>query len=62
MPPVLLGRGTEDEWYTEEKMDSDLETLKAMEAAVTTCVFDGGHDWTPEFYSAAGEFLARLGG
>ncbi|MEE8524941.1 MAG: phospholipase [Thermoanaerobaculia bacterium] len=61
-PPVLLGRGTEDEWYTEGKMEADLAVLADLGADVTACVFDGGHDWTPEFYAAAGEFLARVGG
>ncbi len=59
-PPVLVGRGTQDEWYSEEKMDKDLAVLSDLGADVTACVFDGGHDWTPEFYAAAGEFLARL--
>lgn len=59
LPPVLLGRGTEDAWYTEEKMAQDLDTLGRLGVEVETCVFDGGHDWTPEFYHAAGEFLAR---
>lgn len=57
-PPVLLGRGTGDGWYTEEKMDADLEALAAAGAAVTPCVFDGGHDWTDAYYEAAGQFLA----
>lgn len=60
LPPVLLGRGTEDEWYSEEKMAADLETLDEMGVEVETCVFEGGHDWTTEFYSAAGSFLARI--
>ncbi len=62
LPPVLLGRGTEDTWYTEEKMDADLATLGELGAEVETCVFEGGHDWTPEFYARAGDFLRRIGG
>lgn len=61
-PPVLLGRGTADEWYSEEKMDKDLAVLADLGADVTACVFDGGHDWTPEFYAAAGAFLTRVDG
>lgn len=60
LPPVLVGRGTEDTWYTEEKMDADLATLETLGAEVETCVFEGGHDWTPEFYARAGEFLRRV--
>ena len=59
-PPVLLGRGTEDQWYDEGKMKADLATLENMGAAVETCVFDGGHDWTEEFFQAAGRFLAGV--
>ena len=59
LPPILLGRGTEDPWYTEDKMAKDLETLERAGAGIETCVFDGGHDWTPEFWRRAGEFLER---
>lgn len=59
-PPVLLGRGTGDPLYTEDKMDADLEALAAAGAEVTPCVFDGGHDWTDAYYEAAGRFLATI--
>lgn len=61
-PPVLLGRGTEDPLYTEETMGRDLAALERLGVEVTPCVFVGGHDWSPEFYAAAGEFLAGAGG
>jgi predicted esterase len=57
LPPVLLGRGTRDEWYTEEKQRADVAMLARMGAAVETCVFDGGHEWTRPFYDAAAAFL-----
>jgi predicted esterase len=57
---VLIGRGRSDAWYTEEKMAADLERLAQVTAAVETCVFDGGHEWTDEFAAAAGVFLNRL--
>lgn len=56
--PVLLGRGTEDTWYTKEKMDADLDTLARHGAEVESCVFRGGHEWGEEFLAAAGAFLA----
>ena len=62
LPPLLLGRGTQDPWYSAEKMAADLETLGPLGAAVETCVFEGGHDWTPEFIRRAGEFLERIKG
>jgi len=58
-PPVLLGRGTRDEWYSEEKFNKDLSYLEAT-TQVTPCVFDGGHEWTEPFRAAAGELLRRL--
>jgi predicted esterase len=58
LPPVLLGRGTTDAWYTAEKMGQDVAALRGTD--VQTCVFEGGHEWHPSFQQAAGEFLARL--
>jgi predicted esterase len=59
VPPVLIGRGTREEWYTAEKLEKDLKFLSAV-TTVSTCVFDGGHEWTDEFRQAAGEFLAGI--
>ena len=55
LPRVLIGRGTRDEWYSAEKLQKDVRYLED----VTTCVFDGGHEWSDEFRRAAGEFLMR---
>ncbi len=60
LPPALIGRGTEDTWYTEEKMARDLEVLRARGVAVETLVFPGGHEWAPPFLEAAGRFLERV--
>lgn len=57
-PPVLIGRGRGDAWYTAEKLDADLAALRAAGAAVESLVFDGGHEWTDDFRRAAGRFLA----
>lgn len=59
LPPVLIGRGTEDTWYDTAKMTADLDRLATGGVQVETCVFTGGHEWHAEFYQAAGEFLAR---
>lgn len=59
LPPVLLGRGARDEWYTEPKFKADLEWLEPR-TRVTRCVFAGGHEWTDPFRGAAGEFLRSL--
>lgn len=60
LPHVLVGRGTADEWYTEDKMAADIERLKTLAASVDACVFPGGHEWTEIFARHAGGFLARL--
>ena len=56
-PPTLLARGTNDEWYTDEKFKDDLNFLGDR---ATTFVFDGGHVWTDDVRTAAGEFLRSL--
>lgn len=60
LPPVLIGRGGSDTWYTEDKLAADLGRLRGMAVDVETCVFDGAHEWTDEFAAAAGRFLNRI--
>src|SRR2546423_7144316 len=59
LPPLLIGRGEHDEWYTDEKLKKDLKSL-AGRARVETAVFPARHEWTDAFRSAAGEFLSRV--
>jgi predicted esterase len=59
LPPVLLGRGTRDDWYTEEKLAADAAFLETV-TRVRKCVFEGGHEWSDEYRRAAGEFLGEL--
>lgn len=56
LPPTLLGRGERDEWYTDEKLKKDVSYLEET-SRVTTCVFDGGHEWSDAFREEAGRFL-----
>jgi predicted esterase len=60
LPPVLLGRGRSEEWYTAERMASDLAWLRAIGVHLTVCEFDGGHEWAGEFRDATAAFLQRL--
>ncbi len=60
LPPVLIGRGAEDTWYSEEKMTRDLDSLRARGTTVETLVFKGGHEWSDEFRNAACRFLLRV--
>lgn len=60
-PPVLIGVGDREEWYSGEKLAGDLEFLKSRNVAHQVVRFDGGHEWTGAFRSAAGVFIASLG-
>ena len=59
LPPLLIGRGEDDDWYTDEKLKNDLKSLDGR-ARVETALFKGRHEWTDAFRSAAGEFLSRV--
>ncbi|HVE72462.1 MAG TPA: phospholipase [Thermoanaerobaculia bacterium] len=60
LPPVLVARGTGDEWYTDEKFKADLEWLEPR-TRVTRCVFAGGHEWGEEFREAVAGFVGPIG-
>ena len=60
LPKVLIGRGTEDTWYTEEQAAKDRAVLEQAGVAVSAHVFDGGHVWAPEFIAKAGAFVDEL--
>jgi predicted esterase len=62
LPPVLLGRGNAEEWYTGERMHSDVAWLRGIGNDVTLCEYDGGHEWTDAFREAAAAFLSRVAG
>ena len=59
-PPVLLGRGTSEEWYDAAKMEHDVELLRRKGVDVRPCVFEGGHEWTNAFRAEAGRFLEEV--
>ncbi len=59
LPPVLIGRGTRDESYSAATHDADVATLQRRGVRVESCVFEGAHEWTPEFYAEASRVLSR---
>jgi predicted esterase len=59
-PPVLMLRGSRDEWYTQDTFETDVETLRARGTDVNAVVFDGGHEWTDAVAREAAHFLWRF--
>ena len=57
LPPVLIGRGETDDWFTREKLQEDLGRLARLGVSARSFVFPGGHEWTEAFRAAMGEFL-----
>lgn len=62
LPRTLIGRGTEEKWYTAQKAAADIAILRAAGVQVTEHVFEGGHLWTPEFFGRSAAFLDELAG
>ena len=57
-PPVLIGVGDKETWYSPAKVDSDRQFLVTSNIPHEIVVFRGGHDWTDEFRDAAGPWLS----
>jgi predicted esterase len=60
LPPVLLGRGAQETWYTAGMCAEDLRRLRAAGVQVVEHVFDDGHVRHPSFAERAGAFLDEL--
>ena len=56
-PPVLIGRGSEETWYTEDQLAQDLQVLQSMNVPARSAPFEGGHEWTDAFLEEAATFL-----
>jgi len=59
-PAVLDARGMRDEWLTQERFDRDVGALTMRGVALTTKVYDAGHEWNAEVANAIGDFLNTL--
>jgi predicted esterase len=59
-PKVLLGVGKSEQWYAPAKVDEDLAFLESQGVDHSIVRFEGGHEWTEEFRTAAGAFLATM--
>src|SRR5918994_4474636 len=60
LPPVLIGRGARDDWYTGARHESDRRALEALGVRPDVCVFDDGHVWSEPFREAAAKMLRQL--
>jgi predicted esterase len=59
-PPLLLGYGTEDPFYTEPKVAIDAEQFRTSGVEPQVHVFGGGHVWDESFVARAGQFLDAI--
>lgn len=59
VPPVLIGVGARDTWYTVEKVGADTARLEAAGVSHEVVTFAGGHEWTDEFRVAIARWLGR---
>jgi hypothetical protein len=56
---VLIARGLNDDWFSDEKLKKDFNFLRAV-THPETVTFAGGHEWTDEFRAAVGRFLETV--
>jgi len=59
-PPVLIGAGQRDAWFTPAKRSSDVARLVAAGVSHTVVAFDGAHEWTDEFRRAVSRWIDQL--
>jgi predicted esterase len=59
LPPVLIGAGDTDGWYTPARVQADVARLAAAQVSHEVVTFAGGHEWSDVFRRAAGEWLSR---
>lgn len=60
LPPILVGRGDQDTYYTAAQLARDLEILEGRGHSAEALTFAGGHEWGLPFLEAAGRFLGGL--
>lgn len=61
LPTILVGRGSEDTWYSASKAADDIALLRGAGVEVTEHVFEGGHGWAEGFVKGAARFIDEHG-
>jgi predicted esterase len=56
LPPTLVGCGSKDTWYG-ARVDADVAFLESRGIPHERVRFDGGHEWTDDFRTAAGRWI-----
>jgi predicted esterase len=59
LPPVLLGGGITDPWYTPQVLAVDRDRLQSAGVEATVVEFEGAHEWGEPFIEAARAWLDR---
>ena len=61
-PDVLMIRGRQDEWYSQQKFEADTTALRARRVALQPLQVEGGHEWHEPVMDAAARFIEEVGG
>jgi len=59
-PPVLIGVGSDETWYSAAKVEADLVFLQAAGVRADLVRFTGGHEWTDELRSRIGLWIDQV--
>ena len=59
-PRVLIGVGSQERWYVADELNADVSFLKSQNVDHEVVRFNGGHEWTTEFRTAAGRWLDEI--
>jgi predicted esterase len=60
LPSVLMGRGTADQWYTDEMASADRKVLERAGSRYESFEFEAGHVWDSAFVARASAWLDSL--
>jgi predicted esterase len=59
LPPVLIGRGSSDEWFASAVFRENVARLESSGCQTTAFEFDGGHEWDEAFVGEARRWLGE---